>query len=73
MQHNINFMRGHDDRSLLTQQTLDALYSERSEVSTRGPVERIWLRQNSKLPPLIAKVALALSFTSRSSSWLSSL
>ena len=44
------------------------IYSERSEVSTRGPIERMWLRQNSKMPHFVAKSVLALSFTSHASS-----
>ena len=44
------------------------IHSERSEVSTRGPIECMWLRQNSKMPHLVAKAVLALSFTSHASS-----
>ena len=33
-----------------------------------GPIERMWLRQNSKMPHLVAKSVLALSFTSHASS-----
>ena len=46
-------------------------HCERSEVSTRGPVECMWLHQNSKMPPLIATAVLALSFTLHASLWLS--
>ena len=45
--------------------------SERSEVSTRGAIDSIWLRKNSKMQLFTTRSSLVPSFSLHTSSWLS--